>query len=355
MITSLPKQTAPHLDYADAIRAFATVSIVFLHVASPIVQDFTAYKLSWWWTANIIYSFSRPAIALFVMISGMLLLSPSKEESLAYFFKKRFIRIGIPFIFWGVLFFLWKTHGKGFSMARLAKDFVEGPVYYHLWFIYTITGIYLVTPIFRVYAKNASRSNKLYLLILWFIGTAIYPFVKYFSGISVGIPIMAAGGFLGAFLLGNFVKNEPVPEKYMGPLWIVLVLSTVVTAFGIFFLSRFDKVYNGVFADFLSPNVIIMALCLFFIFKEFDFGIVKSKYPLFFKAIKTISSTSFSVYIIHIPLLEIFKYHLPGWRLDATLVIPLIGIPLTAIITLVICIGFVVVLRKIPLMKFVLP
>jgi surface polysaccharide O-acyltransferase-like enzyme len=76
--------------YTDFIRALAIIAIVFLHVFSPIAQDFSGYPLGWWWIANIVYSCARPAIALFVMISGLLLLSPGKEESISTFFKKRF-------------------------------------------------------------------------------------------------------------------------------------------------------------------------------------------------------------------------------------------------------------------------
>ncbi len=265
------------------------------------------------------------------------------------------MRIGVPFLFWGILFYFWKTQGQHFSIVNLAKEFIAGPVYYHLWFIYTITGIYLVTPIFRIYTKNAPKSNQAYLVILWFVGTAIYPFVTYFTGLSIGIPIMAVGGFLGAFLLGNFVKEITLPQKLDTLLWPVFLLSTSVTAMGIFILSNNNKSYNGVFADFLCPNVICMAICLFFLFKNIDFDALKIKSPLALKTIIAVSSTSFSVYIIHIPLLEIFKSHIPGFHLDATLFHPLLGIPLTTIITLCICIGLTVLLRKIPFMKFVLP
>lgn len=265
------------------------------------------------------------------------------------------MRIGVPFLFWGILFFLWKTQGHDFSIAKLVKEFIEGPVYYHLWFIYTITGIYLVTPIFRVYTKNASRSNQLYLVVLWFIGTAVYPFVKYFAGISIGIPIIAVGGFLGAFLLGNYVKEITIARKHTVIFWLILLLSTVATATGIYGMSYGKGIYNGVFADFLCPNVIVMAICLFFIFKNMDFETFKAKHSIVFKTIKVISSTSFSVYIIHIPLLEIFKFHIPWFHLDATLFHPMIGIPLTAIITLVICISLTVLLRRIPFFKYILP
>jgi surface polysaccharide O-acyltransferase-like enzyme len=345
------------LFYPDAIRALAIIAIVFLHVSSPIAQDFSGYPFSWWWIANVVYSCARPAIALFVMISGLLLLSPGKEESISTFFKKRFVRIAIPFVFWGIVYFFWKTrmNGPDFTVRHALKEFIQGPVYYHLWFIYTIAGIYLATPVFRVYVKNASRSNQLYLLVLWLVGTSLYPLIKYFTGISIGIPIMVAGGFLGAFLLGNFLRDVTVGKKGVALLWMIICGCAAFTACSTYLLSVQNKAYNGLFEDFLSPNVIAIAVCLFLIIKSASFDTIKNKAPIFFKTMTTISSTSFSVYLMHILVLEIFKSHVPWFSLSAGTIHPFIGIPLTATATLVLCVGVVVILRKIPYIKYVLP
>jgi surface polysaccharide O-acyltransferase-like enzyme len=346
------------LFYADAIRAFAIIAIVFLHVSSPITQDFSGYHLSWWWIANVIYSCARPAIALFVMISGLLLLAPEKEENIGTFFKKRFVRIAIPFLFWGMVYFFWKTrmNGPEFTVRHAIKEFIQGPVYYHLWFIYTIAGIYLATPVFRVYAKNASRSNQLYLLVLWFIGTSLYPMIKHYTGISIGIPVMVAGGFLGAFLLGNFLRDVSVGKRGVLLLCLIFCVCVVFTASSTYVLSlHSNKTYNGLYEDFLSPNVIVMAICVFLVFKSISFDRVKNAAPLFFNATIWVSSASFSVYLMHILVLEIFKSHVPWFSLSATTLHPLIGIPLTAGATLLFCTGTVMIFRKIPYMKFVLP
>jgi surface polysaccharide O-acyltransferase-like enzyme len=254
-------------------------------------------------------------------------------------------------------YFFWKTRMQGpeFSFAHAAKDFIQGPVYYHLWFIYTIVGIYLATPIFRVYVKTASRSNQLYLLVLWFIGTSLYPLIKYYTGISIGIPIMVAGGFLGAFLLGNFLRDVSVGKRGVGFLWLVFVACAAFTAFSTFTVSNQTKAYNGLFEDFLSPNVVVMAICVFLVFKSFRFDDIENKIPVFFKTMTFISSASFSVYLMHILVLEIFKSHLPWFSLSASFIHPLIGIPVTAIATMIVCVSVVVIMRKIPYLKFILP
>jgi surface polysaccharide O-acyltransferase-like enzyme len=358
MIKSPEFDQAARLYYPDAIRAFSIIAIVFLHVSSPVVQNFSAYRLSWWWIANVFYSFARPSIVLFVMISGLLLLSPAKEESICLFFRKRFFRIVVPFLAWGTVYFFWKTHGivSFSSLMQLMKEFIIGPVYYHLWFIYTIAGIYLTVPVFRVYVKHASRSNQAYLLTLWFIGTALYPLIHHFTGFSIGIPIMVAGGFLGAFLLGNFLRDYQ-PGKGSGIyLFLAMLACQTFTAYATYYLSlRNDATYDGTFEDFLSPNVIAAAVCLFLLIKNLSFEGFRRKLSTIYNLIPMISSASFSIYLMHILVLEILKSHLPRFSLEACAIHPIIGIPLTAGVTLILCMIVVIILRKIPLMKYILP
>lgn len=346
------------LYYADAIRAVSVIAIVFLHVSSPVVQDFAAYRLSWWWIANVVYSCARPSIALFVMVSGLLLLSPEKEESIGRFFRKRLLRIAVPFLAWGTVYFFWKTHGviSLSSIMELVKEFIVGPVYYHLWFIYTIAGIYLAVPVFRVYVKHASRLNQAYLLGLWFAGTALYPLVRHFTGFSIGIPIVAAGGFLGAFLLGNFLRDYQTGKRTAIYLVPGMLASLAFTAFSTYYLSlRNGAQYDGTFEDFLSPNVIAAAVCLFLLMRDFSFEGFKKRLPVIYNLVKMISSASFSIYLMHILVLEILKGHLPWFSLEASTFHPLVGIPLTAGITLALCLIAVVLMRKIPLMKYIFP
>jgi surface polysaccharide O-acyltransferase-like enzyme len=346
------------IEFADALRAFAAMSIVFLHVASPIAQHPAEYSLGWWWTANFIYSFARPSIALFVMVSGLLLLSPSKEESMALFFRKRFLRIVVPFVVWGTVYFFWKTHGhvSAHAFGQLARQFVEGPVYYHLWFIYTIAGIYLATPVFRVYAKHASRANYMYLLALWFAGTCLYPLVRHFCGITIGIPIMVAGGFLGAFLLGNFLSDIWPGKRTAAWLALVAVLCLVATTLSGYMLSSgLRGSYDTTFQDFLSPTVVVAAACIFLVCKSLPFDAMRRAAPRLYGIVSAISGASFSVYLMHILVLEILKDHIPGFALDATFVHPLIGIPLTAVLTLAFCVVITIIMRKVPGGRLVFP
>ena len=93
----------------DLIRTFAIVLVIVLHASTETVTVFNQMSpegVTLWWTTNIYDSLARPAVPLFIMLSGMLLLQPAKlNESLGVFFKKRLNRIALPSCFWGSAYF----------------------------------------------------------------------------------------------------------------------------------------------------------------------------------------------------------------------------------------------------------
>ena len=81
-----------------------------LHAANDLTNQtvMNALEIVRWTTVDFYQSFGRLGVPLFIMLTGALLLSPSKtNEDLGTFFKKRFSRIGLPCLFWGVIYFIW--------------------------------------------------------------------------------------------------------------------------------------------------------------------------------------------------------------------------------------------------------
>ena len=76
----------------DLIRTIAIVLVILLHASiEPVPAIVTGYDSNvvvQWWSVNIYDSLARPCVPLFVMLSGALLLQPSKvDEPLKVFLK----------------------------------------------------------------------------------------------------------------------------------------------------------------------------------------------------------------------------------------------------------------------------
>ena len=115
-----------------------------------------------WWTVNVYGAIGHLGVPLFVLLSGALLLDSSKaDEPLGVFFKKRFRRIGLPVIFWSIAYFAWDfyVHGKPLSVDNIVQGVFSG-AYVHLWFLYLLIGLYLITPVLRVLVKHLDMKDS---------------------------------------------------------------------------------------------------------------------------------------------------------------------------------------------------
>jgi surface polysaccharide O-acyltransferase-like enzyme len=168
----------------DLIRTIAIVGVIALHAANETIipQAMTQTEIWRWWMVNIYQTVGRTGVPLFVMLTGALLLQPSKIETLNVFFKKRWIRIGLPFLFWGTIYFAWDYFADNVSLTSsfIAQGILSGP-YFQFWYLYMLVGLYLFTPILRVVVAHVDRGTFKYFFLVWFLGALILPIPPLFG------------------------------------------------------------------------------------------------------------------------------------------------------------------------------
>jgi surface polysaccharide O-acyltransferase-like enzyme len=161
----------------DLIRTVAMVAVILLHAANDLtIQHLDQLEIFRWLIVDVYQSAGRMGVPLFLMLTGALLLQPSKKDTLSVFFKKRWTRIGIPFLFWGAAFFVWDflVKQQTFTLGFVIQGVLSGP-YYHFWYIYMLVGLYLLTPILRLVTANADGKIMKYFVVVWFVGASIAP------------------------------------------------------------------------------------------------------------------------------------------------------------------------------------
>ena len=62
--------------------------------------------MPYWWVGNVADSLVRFAVPVFLMLSGATMLG--KEYSLTDFYKKRFLRVFLPFVFWLGMYWIYR-------------------------------------------------------------------------------------------------------------------------------------------------------------------------------------------------------------------------------------------------------
>lgn len=341
----------------DLIRVFAIILVIMLHVTNAFYFTFYKgpYDAASWWTFTVYKSVSLPCVPLFIILSGALLLQPSKvNEPIKVFLKKRLSRIGLAFVFWSFVYLAW-----GFTVTKfpvtldnvvqgILMGWFESP-YYHFWFLYVIFGLYLITPILRAVVAFNKPNLLRYLIGLWFVGVAVVPLLPFFFGYSLNGSVFVIGGYVGYFVLGVFLKNVRFkPALVYGFIALGVALTIVSTWIMTFPLRALGQ--GGFFFDYLTINVIITSVALFMFLSRFPADWPGSNRRYAKKLVQAISNNTLPIYLFHVLILEALQIGVFGFRINLA-VNPVIQIPLVTIAVLFITTGLVLVMKKVPVLK----
>ena len=215
--------------WLDWMRVAACLMVIVVHATEPFYLggdgSLILTRTDAFW-ASFFDSLVRACVPLFVIASSYLQfpLHYSSEE----FFRRRAVRILVPFVLWTVVYALvWGSPVQNFKDLLLNFNYAAG----HLWFVYMLVGVYLLMPLLSPWAERVGRTELRIYLGLWLFTTVIpllrdwvfgAPPVVY--GVS-GLPRQALfplwgeaswnaygvfyylSGFVGYLLLGLYVRK----------------------------------------------------------------------------------------------------------------------------------------------------
>jgi surface polysaccharide O-acyltransferase-like enzyme len=335
-------ERSPHrLFWADAMRTVATLSVIILHTSAGMLYAIKDISLAHWSVACFYNSFSRFCVPLFLILTGSLLLG--KEDSLFSFFKKRFSKILIPFLFWSLFYLLYH---QAFQISwQDLRGLALRWSSYHLWYLYLLLGIYLFTPILNRWIKQAPYTEIIYFIGLWLLATTLEVWGNrlYFK---TSIELRYFAGFIGYVVLGYFLikyKNDKYIKFLYSIRYVIFIISFIITFAGTYYLSLRKESYQEVFHNNLSINVIMLSVAIFLIiinWKETNSNILN-------QFICQISKYSFGIYLIH----PFVLYFLPNLGITYLLIHPILYVVLAT--TIVLSISFLIsyLINKIPYLR----
>ena len=249
--------------WLDALKILSMFGVILLHVTTPIFNKYDSIQLSHWMTANLFDSAARMCVPIFFIISGYFLLQ--KSESISVYFRKRVVKVVVPLLLWSIIFLIWKKYAFDQNIDIYSFYYLLiGPVHFHLWFVYTLIGIYFVIPILRVFTQNARIELKYYFVIVWFLVVSILPLYEKLTGQTNQIDFLSISGFVGYFVIGNILRQKAITKKIFIFSIGIIILSYLFTVIGTHYVTVRSGTYNEQFYGYLSPNVITMSMAFFF-------------------------------------------------------------------------------------------
>ncbi len=279
--------------YIDILRGSAAIGVIMLHVACNNWYGFIGSNN---WIAFTVYAgMARISVPIFFMISGTLFLDDKKNVSfklmLRHVFKLLFV-----LIFWAIVYQL--ANGNH-NFINIIKNIAHADTQSHLWFLYSIMGIYLVTPVIKTFTENASKKMTEYALTLLFIFGSILPlagYIPHFSSLTIWLQKIQPGNlsvYVGYFILGHYIDKWQGKDKRNSVIYVLGILGCIMTVGAVLYDCISSQEIHERFWNYNMPWVALSSIGAFiFVRNNFSYGII-------YKLMNIISKYSLGIYVIH--------------------------------------------------------
>ncbi|KAI1699510.1 acyltransferase family domain-containing protein [Ditylenchus destructor] len=320
-VKSQPQKQTARLFCFDLIRVFACYMVVQTHSSGKLMG--MASFANWTEKAEIENWFNHTSICranvpLFMMVSGYFLF-PVKNA--VVFFKRRFSRVLIPFVSWSLiyalLFFILGFYDLPTTLLNIPKMLVIFlPEAFHLWFIYSLIGIYLYAPILSPWVQSTSQRMMELYLTLWGCSLTL-PYLRYFFPqlffFTDDLPVLHYfSGNIGYFIMSSYLKRFHSHHKTLHCVLVGLGLTLLgysLTVAGWFLIPRPGPevlFFTFVIWQILTPNVVLMAVGLFIFIRAINWGDASTS-PIHW-LVSDVANKCYGIYLSHVFVIHCTQY-----------------------------------------------
>ncbi len=358
----MKNREAQRLIWPEALKIAALFAVILIHSAAPLLLRYHSMGAEVWWIGNLYDSLARWCIPVFVMLSGSFLIDRADGKHWNQFIVRRMRRVVIPLIFWSALYFIWRreVNGENLDPGDFFALVLAEPAYYHLWFLYMLIGLYVIAPLLNAFMRRASTSMLFYFFALWVLFGSLLPTAQRLFGFRIYDPL---GNATPLFVyMGYFSIGRALRDLLPGPRLRLLAAGTFLLAYAATALGTYYRsiVRNGgeldpVFYEYGSISVVLMSLGVFLMFK----GDGKPVHPRHFRrkelVLLKIAQCMPGVYLLHAMVIAVLAQGMTGITFTQLSLPPVIGVPAFAFTTFTVSLCVILVLRDVPVIRWVVP
>lgn len=329
------------LAYIDLLRSCAMYMVIALHCVTGYIGNTGIFATRTWWLCSVINGIGRMGVPIFFMISGLLALSDSRTLDIKTFYKKRFSKILIPFIFWDVVYFLLTCLANNTvpDIVIFFRELLRTGSKYHLWYVYQILALYLLAPFIKKIVDACTKGELLVFLVIVLLQPTLFRFINTVQSAVTISPFLAlVEGYVGYFLAGYILGTWTFSRGQKAVIYVLGALGLFLNIFGNYFISTPQHILTY-FTEGYSLSHYLCAGALFLLARELFEKCSASK-PL-----AALAKISYGVYLAHPLFLDLY-FNLPLASLTPALTIVAKFIFASAATTI-----FVWLLSKIPVLR----
>lgn len=326
--------------WVDWMRVVACFMVMVVHSTEPFYLGgegaLIATKADAIWAA-FFDSIVRCCVPLFVIASSFLQFP--LHYSAGEFFRKRSVRILVPFVIWSVFYaFYWGEPVSNLKDLVFNFNYAAG----HLWFVYMLIGLYLIMPLLSPWAERVQKKELGIYIGIWLFTTLIPLIRDYISSEPLaftygptGIPRQAlyplwgeaswnsygifyyVSGFIGYLLIGLWLRKfgSEISLKKSLCIGIPCFLVGFAIVFG-GFLRRVLISADGNFPvegpvgmavwwettwTFDTIGVVLMTIGLTLLFKN-----IRAQGAFYKRIVLPVSKASYGMYLGHMVALSVY-------------------------------------------------
>ena len=332
--------------YFDLLNVFSCISVIALHCNGYV----HSYAMDAEWHAALVFEvLFYFAVPVFIMLSGATLFDYRERYDTRTFYTKRIQRTVLPWFVWSIVigfaYLMAANHiGKEVetSVSVWVQNFIEGKIpLTAYWFFMPLFMLYLFTPWLSKVVRQSSCKQLLWLCGIIVFFQAIVSPIFILCNIDYQFSLPISGNFALYAIMGYALSKYPLEEnrRFFSAVAILALFSLIVRYVGICNAgerSPLFMTYSGLFA-------VLPAIMVFMIGKKLD-----SHLSLRVRNIlRELSKLSLGVYLIHMVVLRTFCAPFG----DSSAIVRYAGIPIVYLVS----IGLVWLMKKLPLVKAIVP
>lgn len=296
----------PKIIYLEFLRVICAIVVLLDHICIAgihIWEDRASTFDKFFY--NGVQHWSHFAVPVFLMITGYLLLDPQrvigyKKAITKYSWRMVVVLLTIGTAFaWMEVYFSTKSLAPSGLLIAL-WNMIQGDSWKHLWYLYTLVGLYLVVPAIKPIFENLNTKELDALLVIALFFGSIMPTLTSLTGIKLGVTFPLSSIYLFYFMLGRRIGMINNTDNNKNVLLIVIFgILSIVT-----FICAYFEFYQGsllleCLTSYTSPIVIAMGCMIFYIAK-----CVEVKLSRFYSGgakliVQHLSVNSFGIYVFH--------------------------------------------------------
>lgn len=289
------------ITYFDWLRGAATLAVVLLHVFNKMLTDHSVGELGVplviaWTELQLLLT--RWAVPVFLMITGALLLDPARTVDWRKIGRYLARMAAVLLIFCPVYTCMSARAVTPAAIATgIGKAFTQGS-WDHLWYVYALIGLYLLTPLLAPYVRHTSAGQQRVTLLVLAIPTLVIPTLNFATGAGV-VTFVWITSSVFYYLLGTYAHQH---LRLNGRMRLLGLGALVLCAVSILALVLLQGRYPKWLIRPECPLIALWSLYVFLAARERLDG----KAPV--RLLADASQMSLAIYLLHpLPLIVLYR------------------------------------------------